>query len=155
MDYLVTLDNNVATKRAKYLGMNHWYRLENGTIKWFRYKKNFDAFNNAFSRRYRVFDRGCRTFSDFIGLIVLRGFSHISLFYYEEQWWGRRKPIGPWLLREHGLELSESSSVRIYRSPDCPWWRSVTVHFEYSEDTGLWYPTAEENPMSDQIHHRV
>lgn len=153
-DYLVTLDNGTAAKRAEYLGMKHWCKLENGTIKWFRYKNNFNTFMSAFSRRNRVFDRGCRTFAEFIGEAVLRGFTHISLFYYEQQWWCRRKPFGPWLIPEVGPGFPENP-IRIYRSPDCPWWESVTIHFEFSEDTGLWYPTAEENPMSDQIHHRV
>lgn len=153
MDYLTTLDNEIAVKRAEHLGMKHWYRLENGTIKWFRDKDDFDL-EKVLSGRVRTFDRGCRTFADFIGQVVLRGFSHISLFYYEEQWWGQRKPIGPWLIKEHGLELSENP-VRIYRSPDCHWWISVTIHFEYMEDVGLWYPVVEENPIADLIHHRI
>lgn len=152
-DYLVTLDNEIAMKRAEHLGMNHWYNLGNGTIKWFRYKDNFDIFM-AFSRRDRVFDRGCRTFAEFIGEAILRGFSHISLFYYEEQWWCRRRPFGPWLIQEVGPGFPENP-VRIYRSSNSHWWKSVTIHFEYMEDTGLWYPMAEENPMSDLIHHRI
>lgn len=151
-DYLVTLDNDNAVKRAEYLGMNHRYYLDNGTIQWFRDEDDYNLFKTL-SLNEKFFDRGCRRVSDFIGQVVLRGLTHISLFYYEEQWWGQRKPIGPWLLRE--MSIFPRTPVRIYRSATCPWWDSVTIYFDLCEDNGLIYPTKMENPMADLIHHRV
>lgn len=151
-DYLVTLNSGLAAKRAEYLGMGYRVDLENGTIQWFRNREDYDLFV-VLSNREKTFDRGCRRVSDFIGEIVLRGFSHVSLFYYEEQCWGRRRAIGPWLLGE--MPIFPRTPVRIYRSATCPWWDSVTLYFDYCEDDDLIYPTKMENPMADQIHHRV
>lgn len=151
--YLLTLDNDNSVKRAEYLGMKYRYYLDNGTIQWFRDEDDYNLFK-VLSSNEKIFDRGCRTFAEFIGEAVLRGFTHVSLFYYEEQWWSRRKPFGPWLISEVGPDFPENP-IRIYRSPNSPWWDSVTLYFDLCEDTGLVYPTKMENPMADQIHHRI